>query len=146
MIHKELKLCIPSYIDTDITLKEYSFSFTIPEIFKENDELLYLITNEIMLQSYKKLKEHMKYVNENYKYSCLMYEMPQKNLSDTGQISSDIILSKYTNNQEINIAYKQKLEKDIVYKQKLEKSDMKKINHCCCSSHGYINWCSPPLG
>lgn len=83
----------------------YNFSFTIPEILTtQNDNVIKLIESEIRQESWNRLKQF----DQNGKMcrgDCLLYHIPQEDLNDVGESSANTILTKYTNQIEIDNAY-----------------------------------------
>jgi hypothetical protein len=120
---------VASYIDTDYTLSNYDFSFTLPADIECKDKMIELIKNEITRQCWPKLIAHMKTVSRFN--DCVMREMPQKDLEGVGQLSADIVLSKFPTYDEI--------EKELELSRKQSSPH---IN--CCGKPPGVSYASPP--
>lgn len=135
MLHTSRHMVV-SYIDTDYTLSNYDFSFTLPADIECKDKMIELIKNEITLQSWPKLIAHMKTANRFN--DCVMRELPQKDLEGVGQLSADIVLSKFPTCDEIEKEYT-RVQKE---HELSRKQSSPHIN--CCGGVSYVRYASPP--
>lgn len=136
-MHHNINHMIVSYIDYDYIFAPYDFNFIIPKAIELSDKLICLIKIEITRQCWFKLIEHMKIVEKIM--DTAVRELPSKNLEGIGQLSADIVISKFPTSEEIEKEYSS------IEEEKKEKARTKVSEpNRCCGNGSYMYYASIP--